>query len=356
MEEEGAQLAPGIFPDPVWVPPGPTPAEVALAGAAGIGAALAAPLLRPPLLGALGSLLGPPAPGAPPETSSGGRARGAPATPSSPPPSHPGTSLYPSAPGDPGWFGPDSVAWRVHGDSAMLVAGITAFALQLLHPLALAGVADHSAFADDFFGRTRRTGEFVSGVVYGSSAEAAARVAEVHRVHDRVVGTAPDGRPYSAHDPELLAWVHVTEHLAIAAVARRFGLFPLSRADLDRYVDEVAVVGQAMRVENPPRSWAELDAAFQRFRPHLAAGEQARVAVQFLRHPPGLSRGAQMAWRVLWAGAVTCLPPSARRLLALPPPPVPDVLGARALVRTIGATLGPPPPLLAARRRLGLGV
>src|SRR5256885_2073082 len=68
--------------------------------------------------------------------------------------------------GDPGWFGPDSVTWRVHADTSMLVAGMTAFALQTLHPPAMAGVWDHSALGGDFFGRTRRTSEFVQGVVY----------------------------------------------------------------------------------------------------------------------------------------------------------------------------------------------
>jgi uncharacterized protein (DUF2236 family) len=257
-------------------------------------------------------------------------------------------------PGDPGWFGPDSVAWKVHADTSILVAGMTAFALQALHPLALAGVADHSSFADDFLGRTRRTGEFVSGVVYGTSAEAAARVATVQRVHERVVGVAPDGRPYSANDPELLEWVHVTEYLAIAAAYRRFALFPLSLADLDRYVGEVAVVGRAMGVDEPPRTWGELDAAFQRFRPMLAMGEQAVAAVRFLQDPPGLPDVARLAWRAVWAGAVSCLPPVARTLLHLEAPRRRDVLACRSLVRALGTALGPPPPLMAARRRLGL--
>jgi uncharacterized protein (DUF2236 family) len=246
------------------------------------------------------------------------------------------------------------VAWRVHADTSMMVAGAAAFALQALHPLALAGVADHGSFTQDFLGRTRRTGEFVSGVVYGTSAEAAARVATVHQVHRRVVGVAPDGRPYSANDPELLAWVHVTEYLAIASAYRRFALLPLSPADLDRYVAEVAVVGRAMGVADPPRTWGELDAAFQRFRPRLAVGEQAARAARILADPPGLPDAARVGWRVMWGGAVACLPPPARRLLHLAEPRRRDLLACRALVRALGVALGPPPPLLAARRRLGL--
>src|SRR5947207_9032983 len=95
--------------------------------------------------------------------------------------------------GDPGWFGPDSVTWRVHADTSMLVAGMTAFALQTLHPPALAGVWDHSAFGGDFFGRTRRTGEFVQGVVYDPAPAAERRCEGLRRIHDRVAGHTADG-------------------------------------------------------------------------------------------------------------------------------------------------------------------
>lgn len=66
--------------------------------------------------------------------------------------------------GDPGLFGPDSVSWQVHGDfSSMLIGGISALMLQALHPLALAGVWDHSNFRQDMLGRLRRTSQFISG-------------------------------------------------------------------------------------------------------------------------------------------------------------------------------------------------
>jgi uncharacterized protein (DUF2236 family) len=330
-------------PSPVWVPPGPTAVEVLTGTVTGLATAAAAPLLTGRVITALGPLLNRPSP-AP--------ARPAPARPAPAP-----IGLVAGAgstAGDPGWFGPDSVAWKVHADTSIFVAGMSAFALQSLHPLALAGVVDHSAFAQDFMGRIRRTGEFVSGVVFGSSAEAAQRVAGVRRIHQRVVGVAPDGRGYSANDPELLEWVHITEYLAIAAAFRRFGLRPLGVAELDRYVAEVAVVGSAMGVAAPPRSWAELDAAFQRFRPQMAVGEQAATALRFLREPPGLPAAAMPAWRTVWAGAVACLPPSTRQLLGLRTPRRAELVACRSLVRGLGALLGPPPPLLAARRRVGL--
>jgi uncharacterized protein (DUF2236 family) len=189
-------------------------------------------------------------------------------------------------------------------------------------------------------------------VVYGSSAEAARRVAGVRRIHERVVGVAPDGRPYSANDPELLEWVHITEYMAIAAAFRRFGLRPLGVDELDRYVGEVAVVGEAMGVTDPPRSWSELDARFQRFRPQLAVGEQAALALRFLREPPGLPAVAMPAWRTVWAGALTCLPPSTLLLIGVRPPRRTQIVACRSLVRALGAVLGPPPPSVAGRHRV----
>jgi len=256
--------------------------------------------------------------------------------------------------GDPGWFGPDSVAWRVHADTSMLVAGMTAFALQTLHPRAMAGVWDHSAFGGDFFGRTRRTGEFVQGVVYDPSPAAERRCEALRRIHDRVVGRTPDGRPYSAGDPDLLEWVHVTEYLAIASANRRFAAHPMSRAELDTYVAEVARVGRAVGVVDPPTSWAELDAAFRRHAPELGLGEQAATAVRYLENPPFLPAVARPPWRAVWAGAMACLPPLGRTLLRAPDPLPPEVAACRALVRAVGRLLGEPLPLRRAKQRLGV--
>jgi len=310
-----------------WVPPTASLVETAAGAAAGAWAAVGAPMLVRLVRQGLGPL---------------GVSRDG----TLPPPNGDGADK------DPGWFGPDSVAWRVHADSSMLVAGMTAFALQALHPRAMAGVWDHSAFGGDFFGRTRRTGEFVQGVVYDPSAAAERRCAGLRRIHDRVVGHTPDGRPYSAGDPDLLEWVHVTEYLAIASANRRFAAHPMTRDELDTYVAEVARVGSAVGVENPPRTWAELDATVRRHGPDLAVGEQAATAVRFLESPPFLPAVARPPWRAVWAGALACLPPLGRTLLRTTEPPLPEVAACRAVVRAVGRLLGEPLPLRQARRRL----
>ncbi|MEM9714223.1 MAG: oxygenase MpaB family protein, partial [Actinomycetota bacterium] len=112
---------------------------------------------------------------------------------------------------DDGWFGPGSATWHVHGDLSMLVGGVRALLLQTLHPGAMAGVADHSSYREDPLGRLHRTGAFVGATTFGSTAEAEQAVEVVRTVHRRVVGTTPEGVPYSADDPHLLLWVHATE-------------------------------------------------------------------------------------------------------------------------------------------------
>lgn len=311
---------------PPWVPPTPNAIELAAGIVSGAAAGLASPLLVGPLMAAFRPIGTDPATFVP----------------------------KPDEMGDPGWFGPDSVAWRVHADHSLLIAGLAAFTLQALHPLAMAGVAEHSAFSEDFLGRTQRTGEFVQGVVYGSSTEADRLCRMVRKVHTSVVGIAPDGRPYDATDPELLDWVHISEYLAIAAANRRFALHPMTRTELDTYVGEVAQVGLGTGVLDPARDWAGLNAALERHRPNLAIGEYAAAGVSFLDDPPIIPSAVKPLWRSLWAGAIACLPPVARELLRLPEPSTAELVRCRVVLRTLGALGDTPPHLASARTRLGL--
>src|SRR5262249_36577427 len=97
---------------------------------------------------------------------------------------------------DPGLFGPDSVTWRVPASRSMLVGGLRAVFVQTLHPLAMAGVAQHSRYRTDPLGRLSRTASFIGATTYGSTTDAEAAISDLRRVHARVRGVAPDGRPY----------------------------------------------------------------------------------------------------------------------------------------------------------------
>jgi uncharacterized protein (DUF2236 family) len=220
---------------------------------------------------------------------------------------------------DDGWFGPDSVAWQVHADIAMLVGGLRALIVQTMHPLAMAGVADHSDYRHDPWGRLHRTAEFLAATTYGDSVTAQAAIDRVAAVHRRVEGVAPDGRPYSARDPELVAYVHATEVDSFLRAVRRYGRTRLDAAAADRYVAEMAQIGERLGAVSPPRSRAELREYFESVRPELRATGQARDAVRFLLTPPVPTIG-RPAYAVLAAAAVGLLPRYVRRALWLPSP------------------------------------
>ncbi|HEU5302392.1 MAG TPA: oxygenase MpaB family protein [Acidimicrobiia bacterium] len=254
--------------------------------------------------------------------------------------------------GDVGWFGPDSVAWRVHGDLSTLTGGLRALLYQTLHPLAMAGVADHSDYRRDPWGRLRRTAQFVAATTYGTSEEAEAAVARVRRVHEHVRGTSPDGRAYSADRPDLLAWVHATEVDSFLAAYRRYGP-GLDDAEADRYVDEMAVVARAFGADPVPTSTAELHDVLGSYSLH--ATRRTRETVRFLMVPP-LPLAARPTYGLIATAAVELLPWSAQRELRLVVPPIAGPLGVRpatqALLGALRWALGTSPALATAHARV----
>ncbi|MGA8210074.1 MAG: oxygenase MpaB family protein, partial [Nocardioidaceae bacterium] len=185
------------------------------------------------------------------------------------------------------WFEEGAAIRRVHGDASMFVGGIRALLLQSLHPLAMAGVSDHSGFEGDPWGRLQRTSYFLAVTTFGTVADAERMVAAVRRVHEKVVGISPDGRAYAASDPHLLRWVHVAEVDSFLAAHQRYGVQPLDAAGRDRYVSEAARVAEALGAEGPPRSEAELRAQLEAYRPELDGTPGARRTARFLLlHPP----------------------------------------------------------------------
>src|SRR2546430_11182099 len=139
---------------------------------------------------------------------------------------------------DLGYFGPDSVTWRVHADPVMWIGGLRALFLQALHPLAMAGVEQHSGFRDDPWGRLLRTADYVGVITFGTREEADRAAARVRGRHRRHVGVEPEsGVGYAVDDPQLLLWVHCCELDSFLTTARRAGL-RLSAAEAARYVAE----------------------------------------------------------------------------------------------------------------------
>jgi uncharacterized protein (DUF2236 family) len=228
------------------------------------------------------------------------------------------------------WFGPERPIRQVHADASMLVGGIRALLLQTLHPLAMAGVAEHSTYRTDPLGRLHRTGLFLGMTTFGTADEAAAAVARVRGVHRRVRGTLPDGRTYSAGDPDLLRWVHVAEADSFLRAYQRYGRSPLDQEGRDGYVEDLALVGERLGVVDPPRSEAELRDQLDAFRPELQGSPVAREAARFVLLKPPLALAARPAYGVLAAAAVGLMPRWTRWPLRLPYFPLAEATLVRA--------------------------
>ncbi len=219
---------------------------------------------------------------------------------------------------DDAYLAPDGVARLVHADlPSMLIGGVSALLLQMLHPLAIAGVADHSGYREDPLGRLRRTAAFVAATTFGTTAEAEAAIAQVQRVHRRVKGTAPDGRPYSADDPELVTFIHVAEVSSFLASARRYGNVPLTPEQCDGYYEEVAPVAYALGATWAPRSVDEVESYLLRVRPDLHAGPQARAARDWLVRGVARRPTERAVYSLVLAASVGVLPDWARGELGL---------------------------------------
>lgn len=246
----------------------------------------------------------------------------------------------------PRWFGDDRPVRIVHGDASMFIGGLSALFLQTLHPLAMAGVANHSDYRNDPWGRLQRTADFLAATTFGPADQAQAAIERVRAVHRYVQGIAEDGRPYSAGDPHLLRWVHVAEVRSFLTAHTRFGSQSLTAEQRDGYVADMAQIATALGVPAPPHSQQALQDQLRAFRSEVQVTRQAREAVRFLLWEPPLQSVARPVYGVLAAAAISILPGWARRSLRLVAPPLLERVTVQpaglALTRLL-AWAAPPP-------------
>ena len=235
---------------------------------------------------------------------------------------------------------------RVDGEAVLLLGGPRAVLMQLAHPSVAAGVADHSEFRTDTFGRLRRTLEVTTTIVFGTDEQAAVAAAALKAVHDRVTGPG-----YRANDPDLLLWVHATLVDTALRVHRRF-LAPLSPTDEERYYQQSMRLAEAFGV---PLSLQPPDlAAFRDYVRTMVGSlevtDRAREVAQSVLHPrlplvaepfaevgrqltfgllpPPLRRQFGYSWDRRRAAALNVAALTSRRVLPLVPAPLRRSLAA----------------------------
>ena len=215
---------------------------------------------------------------------------------------------------------PDSVAWRVHGDvTSMMVGGIAALLVEMLHPLALGGVWDHSNVAADMAGRLRRTARFIAITTFGQRDTALAAIDRVRAIHAQVRGTLPDGTPYRADDPALLAWIHVAGSVCFLDAWRRYGEPGMSGADQDRYFAEVATIARALGAEPVPETRGDAEALIARFRPSLRVDGRTHDFRKLVLDAPAASLVELPLQKLLMTAAVDLMPGWAATMHGLRP-------------------------------------
>ncbi|MGZ4146290.1 MAG: oxygenase MpaB family protein [Actinomycetota bacterium] len=219
-------------------------------------------------------------------------------------------------PGDPGLFGPDSLAWRINRESVLLLGGGRALLLQVAHPMVAAGVADHSDFTANPYDRLWRTVDTALTVIFGDAEQAATAVERVTQIHRHVNG-ARRGRSYSALDPDLLLWVHATLVDSSIAAYDAF-VRPLPFAVRERYYLEMRRMGAAVGIpeELHPSSYA----AFREYMDDTIAGleinDECRGVARQVLSPP-MPAPLLPAGLLGGLGSIGLLPPRVRSELRL---------------------------------------
>ena len=210
----------------------------------------------------------------------------------------------------------DSVARLVHGDlSSMVVGGLASLFLQMLHPRAMAGVAQHSRYQDDPFGRMLQTANFIGATTYGSTSFAGKSIKRVLQVHEQVVGLTEQGEPYSANDPDLLSWVHCAEIAMFYRAYEVFGKLPLFPGENNRYVEEMSQLARDLGCSPIPHNARELQSQLADFRPGLELRGDGIRARNFLQHEVVQGRIRRFVFWFLLRSSYSILPEWAQEML-----------------------------------------
>jgi uncharacterized protein (DUF2236 family) len=257
----------------------------------------------------------------------------------------------PQQPGD-GYFAPGSVTWRIAGDLSAPVAGLRALLLQALHPLAMAGVDQHSDWRRDPVGRYAATAAYLSTITYADRATADQAAARVRKIHEHVTGTDPvTGQHYAASDPDLLLWVHATFVESGLVAAELFGT---PATDPDAYIREMRIAAELLGVPRDmiPADRAELgeyaDSVLPRLRVTPAAGESSG----YMLNPPGLDDELAELWQDIRAAVLIALPGWALDMYGFERPA--DSGEIRGTLGVLDAVLLGEPGMLEARQRITL--
>jgi uncharacterized protein (DUF2236 family) len=266
-------------------------------------------------------------------------------------------------PGDPGLYGPGSAIWHVHSDVAGLVGGLSGLLLGALHQPTMHGTNQHSSYSDDPLARLGRTASFVNAMTWGSMPVVEHTCDMVRKMHRRVRGAMPDGRPYSADDSDQLIWTAMTQSHSIMRAHLRYHPRPVSGARIDEYYAQYAQFAIRLGATKPvPSTREQVEDYFRDMRPLLTFAEETAELADFFRRPLGPDPAAKAASLVIMRAAFDLMPDWAQRLYGLRPAGRAAAVtravdreltrrSARLLLATLRWALGEPVIQIEARQR-----
>jgi uncharacterized protein (DUF2236 family) len=210
---------------------------------------------------------------------------------------------------DPGFYGPESDVWKVHGSLATLVGGVRALLMQAAYPAALAGVSQHSAYDTDPLGRLERTTRWLTITSFGSTEAIAKEARRVNALHGKVEGEYLDSshqaKRYQASQSRHLLWVHCAFTDSFLVAYRELG------RDEDRsvknYVQEWAKSAEPLGLTDAPQSDEQLSEVLDDFlNNEIGEIDATRRIVHFIIHPP-FSKAAMPFYRILCNAAISTM-------------------------------------------------
>ena len=244
---------------------------------------------------------------------------------------------------DYGFFGPDSVSWRVWSHASSLIMGfVRSVTIEHLDPNLTAAVVQSGGVKYRAHSRYGRTMAYFSQVTFGASRPTAKAADVLVKVHSKAIGTDPvTGGKYDANNPESQLWIHVTAWHSILYCYEKFGGGRLSPEDELQYWEECARAAELQTIDpdRVPRSRDEVVAYFEEKRPHLASSEDAIDMVKFILSlhialPPTMSRLQRLPFLpltyIMSKGVIATYPKYMRDLLAIRQGPVVDALAIPA--------------------------
>lgn len=187
---------------------------------------------------------------------------------------------------DYGFFGPDSVTWKVWGHPTSYILGFArAVTIEHFDPNLAAAVVQSGGVKYRPSTRYGRTMRYFALVAFGAS-EPTARAADVLvKVHSKAIGHDPvTGGEYDANKPSSQLWIHVTAWHSILLCYEKFGPGRLTDAEEMQFWAECARAAELQTIdpETVPRSREEVRQYFADWRPHLAASEAAQDMIKFI--------------------------------------------------------------------------